>query len=390
MVSRDPKNAALFGATGSIGDQTLDVIGRLGGYRLRVLTAGTRWKKLAELAHTWKPEMVVIGDDRHYRQLSDMLTGSGIKVLAGEEALSQVAQEADFELCINALVGTAGLMPSYYTLQRGIELALANKESLILAGDLLNRIAKDTGTRIIPIDSEHSAILQCLQGETKESVRRLILTASGGPFRTWQIEKIANASPEDALAHPTWEMGRKISIDSATLVNKGLEVIEAFHLFGLPPEQIEVRIHPVSIVHSMVEFKDGSFKAQMGKPDMRIPIQYALTYPDRIDADFSNDDPIFWHPLEFFEVDPRRYPCLETAYRVLKSGGTAAAVLNGADESAVERFLDGDIRFGRIHELIEEALSNHEIEPADDIETIRKADLWAREYVRNCAVSDSR
>jgi len=313
--------------------------------------------------------------------LKETLSGTGIQVLTGQNANAEASESVDYDLCVNGLVGVTGLLPSYHTVKRGIDLALANKESLVLAGDLLNKIAGETDAHILPIDSEHSAILQCLQGENRSEVKRLILTASGGPFREWSLERILNATPVEALRHPTWKMGLKITIDSATLMNKGLEVIEAYHLFGIPPEKIEVRIHPVSIVHSMVEFVDGSFKAQLGTPDMRLPIQHALTFPEHKPLHIREDDPVDWPPLDFFPVDIERFPCLDLAFKALERGGTTTAVLNGADEAAVKSFLDDKIKFGHISRFIEAAIEAHDAKPADSIETILSADQWGRDYV---------
>ncbi|HHE46414.1 MAG TPA: 1-deoxy-D-xylulose-5-phosphate reductoisomerase, partial [Bacteroidetes bacterium] len=318
MMKAEPKASferrlALFGATGSIGRQALDVIERQGGCRVVLLSTGSHADELAELALRWRPEHVTLADENGYAKLRESLTGTGIRIDAGTDAAAEAAAEDDYDISVNGLVGVAGLMPSYHSLRRGIDLALANKESLVLAGDLLGRIAERNGVCIQPIDSEHSAILQCLQGEKIEEVARLILTASGGPFREWSVNRIKSATVAEALAHPTWKMGRKITIDSATLMNKGLEVIEAYHLFGVPPDKIDVRIHPVSIVHSMVEFVDGSFKAQLGTPDMHLPIQYALNFPTRQPYKLRQDDPVNWPALEFEEVDKDKYPCLGLA-----------------------------------------------------------------------------
>ena len=382
MLKHDSiKRVALFGATGSIGRQTLDVMDRLDGYKVVVLSAGTRWEELARSALKYRPERVTIAQPDHYSDLKDALTGTGIRIEVGSEAVAQAADEVDYDLCLNGLVGVAGLLPSYYALSRGIDLALANKESLVLAGDLLNRIAQRTKASIIPVDSEHCAIHQCIKGERTAEIKRLILTASGGPFRDWSVEQIFKATPDEALNHPTWMMGPKITIDSATLMNKGMEVIEAYHLFGLPVDRIIVRIHPVSIVHSFVEFVDGFYKAQLGIPDMRLPIQYALTYPDRVEMNIIEDDPADWQPLEFFRVDAKRYPCLELAYQALRDGGTATAVLNGADEMAVERFLNGEIQFGEIAALIKEALDAHTPRPIETVQQVIDADDWGRRFV---------
>lgn len=385
MEHKTIRRIALFGATGSIGRQALDVIDKLGGFEVVMLTAGRRWEDLAAQCHRWKPKWAVLSDERYKPQLQKALHGLAVELITGPDAVAEAAKIADYDLCLNGLVGVAGLLPSYNSLKRGIDLALANKESLVLAGDLLNSISAQTGARILPIDSEHSAILQCLQGENIDSVKRLILTASGGPFREWSLERIATATPEEALRHPTWRMGPKITIDSATLMNKGFEVIEAYHLFNIPVEKVEVRIHPVSIVHSMVEFIDGSFKAQLGTPDMRHPIQYALTYPERSPLFIREDDPVDWQELNFRLVDPERYPCLGLAFHALESGGTATAVLNGADEAAVDCFLSDKIQFGDISRLIDEALDHHTPKDADLIENILDADKWGRNYVQENA-----
>ncbi|MDP8228866.1 MAG: 1-deoxy-D-xylulose-5-phosphate reductoisomerase [Candidatus Electryoneaceae bacterium] len=381
MKHNSIKRVALFGATGSIGRQTLDVMDRLDGYEIVVLSAGNHWEDLARLALKYSPELVTIANPDHYSDLKGALSGTGIRIEAGSDAAATAADEIDYDLCLNGLVGVAGLLPSYYALKRGIDLALANKESLVLAGDLLNRIAQKTNAQIIPVDSEHCAIHQCIKGEHCAEIKRLILTASGGPFRDWSIERILNASPDEALNHPTWKMGPKITIDSATLMNKGMEIIEAYHLFGLPVDRIIARIHPVSVVHSFVEFVDGFIKAQLGVPDMRLPIQYALTYPERVDLNVIDDDPADWAPLEFFRVDTERYPCLELAYQALRDGGTATAVLNGADEMAVERFLNGEIGFGEIAVVIKEALDAHTPHPIDTVQQVIDADDWGRRFV---------
>ncbi len=377
------RRLAIFGSTGSIGRQTLDVVERIGGFEVVALTARSNWELLAEQALKWRPELVCLADESQAESLQDSLADEDIEIEAGPGAAVMAATQIECHLALNGLVGVSGLRPSYELLLRGIDLALANKESLVLAGDLLNRIRAKTGAKLLPVDSEHSAIFQCLQGERIEDVHRLVLTASGGPFRNRPVETIQDATIEEALAHPTWRMGPKVTIDSATLVNKGMEVIEAFHLFGVPPDRIEVRLHPVSIVHSLVQFRDGSFKAQLGRPDMRLPIQYALTYPNRSVADYLvSDDPANWPELRFERVDETRYPSLRLAYQALRSGGTATAVLNGADEVAVECFLAGEIRFGDITAIIGEALSNHHSQPIESIETAIEADLEGRSRAR--------
>ncbi|MFC2149867.1 1-deoxy-D-xylulose-5-phosphate reductoisomerase [Calditrichota bacterium] len=375
------RKIALFGSTGSIGVQTLQVLEASSRDEVVLLAARNNWQRLAEQANKFRPSWICIENQAHYAELKKSIDYAHVEISAGKDAVAAGAAMAGYDLCVNGLVGVAGLMPSYHALQRGIDVALANKESLVLAGALLKKIASKNGAQLLPIDSEHSAIMQCLQGESNDWIKRIILTASGGPFRTWSLSKIANATVDEALNHPTWKMGAKITVDSATLLNKGLEVIEAYHLFDVPVEKIDVRIHPVSVVHSMVEFQDGSFKAQLGTPDMRLPIRYALSYPERIETENLTDDPLNWPPLEFFEIEPERYPCLELSFKALEQGGTACAVLNGADEAAVDAFLNGAIRFGRIAELIAETLSAHKNSAADSLKSVQDADGWARDFV---------
>lgn len=373
------RRLALFGSTGSIGRQTLEVLDSLAGFKVALLAARSNWELLVEQALAWRPELVTVADEAMYPNVRDALAGSGMQIAAGADAAAEAAAGQGFDIALNAFVGFSGLRLSFEVLQRGIDLALANKESLVLAGGLLNDVRHRTGSKLLPVDSEHSAIFQCLWGERSEDARRLILTASGGPFRTWPGEKIASATAAEALSHPTWKMGAKVTVDSATLMNKGLEVIEAFHLFGIPPERIEVRIHPVSIVHSLVQFSDGSFKAQLGSPDMRLPIQVALTHPGRRPSSFlAGDDPTVWPALEFLAVERERYPCLGLAYRSLAMGGTAPAVLNGADEVAVECFLAGEISFGDIPRIIENALDRHHPVAADSLEVVIAANAEGR------------
>ncbi len=373
------RRLAIFGSTGSIGTQSLQVIEAMGGYSISVLSAHSNWRFLAEQALKWCPVRVTLADSSGYTALKEALAGTNIEVVSGDEAAAQAAREIDYDIAINGLVGLSGLRPSYEVILRGIDLALANKESLVLGGDLLSGLQAKTGSKILPVDSEHSAIFQCLLGERIEDVRRLILTASGGPFRTWDHAQISNVTPVQALKHPNWQMGAKVTIDSATLMNKGLEVIEAHHLFGLPSSQIDVRIHQVSIVHSLVQFRDGSFKAQLGKPDMRLPIQVALTYPGRMVMPFlEDDDPSDWPPLQFAPVDLGKFPCLRLAYEALEIGGTAPAMLNGADEVAVSRFLNHEIGFLDIARIVEYAMNACAATPADSLEAVIAADAAGR------------
>ncbi len=375
----EKKRLALFGSTGSIGRQTLEVVEALGNYEISLLSAHSNWELLAAQALRWKPVRATITDPNAYNSLKEALASTSIEVVAGEGACASAASELDYDLALNGLVGLSGLRPSYEVINRGKDLALANKESLVLGGDLLNSLRATTGSTILPVDSEHSAIFQCLWGERIEDVQRLILTASGGPFLNWDADRIARVTPEQALKHPNWKMGAKVTIDSATLMNKGLEVIEAYQLFGLDRDHIQVRIHPVSIVHSLVQFRDGSFKAQLGKPDMRLPIQVALTYPGREKMAFlSEDEPADWPSLEFMPVDFNKFPCLRLAYEALEMGGTATALLNGADEAAVTRFLNGEIEFLDIARIIESALADFQPSPATTLDLVMEADAIGR------------
>lgn len=347
---------AVLGSTGSIGEQTLDIVRENPDrFEAVVLTAHRNWRRLAEQARAFDAATVVIADPSLYEPLRDALADTDTKVFAGEEAVAQVAAAGDTQVVVNALVGYAGLAPTVAAIEAGKKLALANKESLVVAGAYVMPLARERRAPILPIDSEHSAIFQCLAGECSP-VRRLIITCSGGALRDVPAEKLADVTPEQALKHPQWSMGAKITIDSATLVNKGFEVIEAHWLFGIGGDRISVLVHPQSIVHSMVEFDDGAIKAQLGTPDMRMPISYALMFPRRASRPqerFSFLD----HPmLTFAEPDRAKYPALDIAYDCMRRGGTAACVMNGANEVAVAAFLGGRCRFTDITASIEYAL----------------------------------
>lgn len=348
---------AILGSTGSIGEQTLDIVRENPErFEARVLTARSRWERLAEQAREFDADAVAIADERHYAPLRDALAGTDTKVYAGEEAVAQLAAAGDTEVVVNALVGYAGLAPTVAAIGAGKKLALANKESLVVAGERVMRLAAERQAPILPIDSEHSAIFQCLAGE-RSPVRRLIVTCSGGAFRDLPREKLAEVTVDEALRHPQWQMGAKITIDSSTLVNKGFEVIEAHWLFGMPADRISVVLHPQSIVHSMVEFEDGAIKAQLGTPDMRMPISYALTYPERARRPGERFD-FTSHPyLTFAEVDRLKYPALDIAYDCLRRGGTAACTMNGANEEAVAAFLARRCAWLDIVRAIEHALA---------------------------------
>jgi 1-deoxy-D-xylulose-5-phosphate reductoisomerase len=350
------KNICILGSTGSIGRNSLEVIENFPEmFRIVSLSADKNADLLREQALKYRPETIVLSDRGPAMDLRSSLNGS-VEVLWGEKALEEIAGRDNADIIINSLVGAAGLPPTVTAVKRGKTVALANKESLVIAGELITRLAAQHKSAIIPIDSEHSAILQCLAGEDPDAVARLILTASGGPFLHTDRKKFPQVTPEDALSHPTWRMGKKITIDSATLMNKGLEVIEAHWLFSLPPEKIEVLVHPQSIIHSMVEFRDGSVKAQLSVPDMKLPIQYALTYPERRLSNLRRIDFAELGQMTFLPPDQEKFECLGLAYSALRQGGTAPAILNAANEIAVVLFLSKKISFDRIPRIIEYAL----------------------------------
>jgi 1-deoxy-D-xylulose-5-phosphate reductoisomerase len=353
------KNIALLGSTGSIGRSTLDVAAlHAERFRVAYLTAHRNIELLAQQIRRFKPRAVVVLEECNASVLRKFTNGV-TEVLFGEEGLCEIVQRDDVDIVVSALVGFVGLKPTLKAIEAGKDIALANKETLVVAGELIMSAAQKHKVQLLPVDSEHSAILQCLRGEERKSVERLILTASGGPFRSLPKEEFENITVAQALNHPTWKMGNKITIDSATLMNKGLEVIEAHWLFGLQPENIHVVIHPQSIIHSMVEFNDGSAKAQLSFPDMKLPIQYALMYPDRPAAPFKRLDFSEIRQMTFEEPDTEKFPCLALAYRALAMGGTAPTVLNAANEIAVQKFLEGAISFPTIAETIAAALNAH-------------------------------
>lgn len=348
------KRLAILGSTGSIGTQTLEVMeAHPDLFCVEVLTANQNVGLLAEQAIRFKPNMVVIADESKYGSLKEALKAEDIKVYAGKEALAQVVAAGTVDVVVTATVGYSGLLPTVNAIQAGKIIALANKETLVVAGELINRLAIQYHAPILPVDSEHSAIFQCLVGEGNNPVEKIILTASGGPFRGKDYQYLQSVSPAAALKHPNWNMGAKVTIDSASLMNKGFEVIEAKWLFGVSPEQIEVVVHPQSIIHSMVEFADGSIKAQLGAPDMRLPIQYALTYPDRLQSDFGRISFGTCRSLTFEEPDRRTFRNLNLAYQAMLEGGNRPCMLNAANEVAVEAFLQEKISFTAMSDLIE-------------------------------------
>lgn len=374
-----PRGIAILGSTGSIGRQALDVIqANPDSFRVEVLTANRNWKELCEQAVAFKPNAVVIGDEAHYQELKDILWPLGIKVFAGEESLCGIMDMEGVDMVLTALVGYAGLKPTLAALRCGKPIALANKETLVVAGDLVTRLAKDNGINIYPVDSEHSAIFQCLVGEFHNPIEKIVLTASGGPFRGKKREDLGAVKPEQALKHPNWSMGAKITIDSASLMNKGLEVIEAKWLFGLEASRIEVIVHPQSIIHSLVQFRDGSMKAQMGLPDMKLPIQYAMAYPNRLPNDFPRFNFMDYPSLTFEKPDLETFRNLGLAFAALERGGNAPCVLNAANEVAVERFLNGTIGFLAMSDMISEVMAQVPFVNTPTLETYVASDSEAR------------
>ena len=352
------QTVAILGSTGSIGTQTLDVIDRHSElFEVYALTAHSNIDLLVEQAKRYRPEVVAIADERHYKTLREALDGLPVKVFAGADSICQIAAMSPIDTVVTAMVGYSGLLPTVRAIEAGKKIALANKETLVVAGELVTDLALRNRVDIVPIDSEHSAIFQCLVGENENSVEKLILTASGGAFRDTPKDDLRLATAADALRHPTWKMGAKITIDSATMMNKGFEVIEARWLFDIPIDKIEVIIHPQSIVHSMVQFCDGSIKAQLGQPDMRHPIQYALTFPDRLNAQVERANLADIHQLTFEKPDYEKFRNLGLAYDALRRGGNIPCILNAANEVALDAFLKGKIGFFAMSDIIEQTIS---------------------------------
>ncbi len=378
-MTQSKQRLAVLGSTGSIGTQTLDIVRRYGDrFEITTLSAHSNWKKLVEQAVEFTPDNVVIADKTHYTAVRDALADHPVKVYAGSDALEQVVCSEQVDTVVMALVGYSGLFPTVSALKHGKKVALANKECLVVAGEIVTRLSAEHRAPIIPVDSEHSAIFQCLTGE-HSAVEKVILTASGGPFLHRPAEELERVSVEEALNHPSWCMGAKVTIDSASLMNKGFEVIEARWLFGLRPEQIDVVIHPRSVIHSMVQFGDGAVKAQIGTPDMHLPIQYALTFPQRLPLQGPRIDFCKLGCLEFFEPDPMRFPNLALAFECLRRGGNAGAVLNAANEMAVAAFLDRKIRFTDIARINEETLGRTTLRECVSLEEYRRTDREARQ-----------
>ena len=376
------KKVTILGSTGSIGVNALNVVTNL-EIDIVGLSANTNSQLLIEQAKKFQPESVSIVDEDAYLIVKDALKNTSIDVLCGKNGLLEISSRDDVDLVLNALVGSSGMLPTVYAIRAGADIALSNKESLVMAGKIIERERKKANVNIFPVDSEHSAIWQCLVGESKEEVKRLILTGSGGPFREKKISTFKDIKPEDALKHPNWEMGKKITIDSASMMNKGLEVIEAVWLFEMDSQKVDIVVHPQSIIHSMVEFDDTSVKAQLGLPDMKIPIQYALSYPNHIKTNWEPLDLVKIKSLTFENVNDERFPCIKLAYESLARGGTSSSVLNVANEQAVYRFLNKEIGFMEIPKLIEIAMDNHDWTEDPSIDDILSLEDWTTNFVKS-------
>lgn len=378
------KGIAILGSTGSIGTQALEVIAAYPDqFDLQVITAGKNADLLIEQALKFEPNVVVISEETLYDKVKDALVDTDIHVYAGDDALCQVVEGTEIDTVLTALVGYAGLKPTLRAIWAKKNIALANKETLVVAGELVTSEAQKNGVNIYPVDSEHSAIFQCLVGEFHNKIEKIYLTASGGPFRGFSFEQLQKVSKEQALKHPNWDMGAKITIDSASLMNKGLEVIEAKWLFGLRPDQIDVIVHPQSIVHSLVQFEDGSMKAQMGLPDMKLPIQFALTYPDRWKTDFPRFNFMDYPQLTFEQADRANFKNLDLAYKAMEMGGTAACALNAANEVAVDAFLKDKITFLQIGELNEAVVKGMRLVQQPTLEDYVAIDSESRTFAQD-------
>ena len=376
----EKQQICILGSTGSIGTQALDVIAQHGDrYEVYALTANSRWQQLAQQARRFSPAAVVIADDTYYNTLREALADlPDIKVYAGSKALDEIVEAAPIDMVLTAMVGYAGLSPTIHAIRARKKICLANKETLVVAGELICSLAQQHRVPILPVDSEHSAIFQSLVGEGDNEVEKLLLTCSGGPFRNFSQQQLKTVTAADALRHPTWQMGAKITIDSATLMNKGFEVIEARWLFGVPAEKIQVLVHPQSIVHSAVQFCDGSVKAQLGVPDMRLPIQYAFSFPERLHLDGDRLDLFRAHDLQFIEPDMQKFRCLQMAYESLRQGGNMPCIVNAANEVANEAFRKGLCAFPEIADSIEKTMLKATFSATADYDTYVASDAEAR------------
>jgi 1-deoxy-D-xylulose-5-phosphate reductoisomerase len=381
------KNIAILGSTGSVGTQALEVVGANPAlFRPFVITAQNNAELLIQQALQFDPAYAIICNERYYSRVKEALASTTVKVLSGEEAIKDIVTHPEIDVVLTAMVGFSGLEPTINAIKAGKDIALANKETLVVAGELITELAKQHNVNILPVDSEHSAIFQCLAGEEHDSIEKIILTASGGPFRGKSLEFLAGVAREDALKHPSWVMGAKITIDSASLMNKGLEVIEAKWLFDLDAEQIDIIVHPQSIIHSMVQFRDGSIKAQMGVPDMKLPIQYALAYPERIKNNFKRFDFINYPNLTFEKPDIKTFRNLALAFEALKQGGNMPCIINAANEIAVAGFLNNGLSFLAMSDIIEECMQkiNYQAKPAldDYLNTDKETRIFAQNLIK--------
>lgn len=382
-MSEKKKNIAILGSTGSIGTQALDVV-RSNPDRFEVfaITANNNLDMLIEQAVEFQPEVVTIANEKHYLPLKQALGDLPVKVFAGKEAIAQIVEMDPIDMVLTAMVGYSGLQPTIHAIKAGKAIALANKETLVVAGEIINELAQIHKTPILPVDSEHSAIFQCLAGEGDNPIEKIILTASGGPFRTKTLDELHHVTSKQALKHPNWDMGAKITIDSASMMNKGFEVIEAKWLFGLTPEQIDVVVHPQSIIHSMVQFADSSIKAQLGMPDMKLPIQYAFTYPDRLLTDFPRVDFLQYPNLTFEKPDTKRFRNLALAYKAMETGGNMPCILNAANEVVVAAFLKDKIGFLQMSDIIENVMQKATFVKKPDYDDYVMTDAQARELTQ--------
>jgi len=378
------KRISILGSTGSIGVNALKVSSHLKDeLDIIYLSANRNAESLIQQAKEFQPKAVCIVDESVFPDVQNALMHLDIEILTGREGLLELAARDDVDILLNGLVGTPGMEPTLKAIEAGIDVALSNKESLVMAGDIIQKAMDKSGAKLFPVDSEHSAIWQCLVGENIDDVRCLILTGSGGPFRTRDITTFENIMVDEALNHPNWDMGRKITIDSATMMNKGFEVIEAFWLFGFTPDRIKIVVHPQSIIHSMIEMKDGAIKAQMGVPDMKVPIQYALTYPRHLEAPWEQLDFLKCGNLTFEEPDFERFPCIKLAFDSLEKLGTSGAVLNLANDYSVYRFLNGEVKFTDIPRIIESSMKHHDWTEDPSLEHLKKLDSWVKNHVES-------
>ena len=378
------KRISILGSTGSIGVNALKVSSHLKDeLDIIYLSANRNAELLIQQAKEFQPKAVCIVDESAFSDVQNALMHLDIEILTGRESLLELAARDDVDILLNGLVGTPGMEPTLKAIEAGIDVALSNKESLVMAGDIIQKAMDKSGAKLFPVDSEHSAIWQCLVGENIDDVRCLILTGSGGPFRTRDITTFDNISVDEALNHPNWDMGRKITIDSATMMNKGFEVIEAFWLFGFTPDRIKIVVHPQSIIHSMIEMKDGAIKAQMGVPDMKVPIQYALTYPRHLEAPWEQLDFLKCGDLTFEEPDFERFPCIKLAFDSLEKLGTSGAVLNLANDYSVYRFLNGEVKFTDIPRIIESSMKHHDWTEDPSLEHLKILDSWVKNHVES-------